>query len=153
MSQQDKRKDILKQIIALIEKNIVPDGQTATSLQIEKADMDAIIIPNMCKIMATYNIPSATCNTDTSKAVPENIVAENKITSSTGTSWVKIIFIILGIVVVAFVGLVAVFAVRAKIAQEKEDNPEEVVAPTPSASQLQVAQTPPPTPPQASPSA
>lgn len=153
LSQQDKRKEILNKIVALITKSIAPDGQTPSSLQIEKVDMDATIMPNMCKIMATYNIPSATCNTDTTKAVPENVTSENKISTSTGMSWVKIIFIILGIVVVAFIGLVAVFAVRAKIAQEKEDNPEEVVAQTPSASQLQVAQTPPPTPPQASPSA
>jgi PKD repeat protein len=118
ISQQDKRKEALQKIVNVIGSHVAPEWKTPTNTQIEKADMDDIVVPNICKIMSIYTIPSSLCSTSDIKVVPENMTVE---TGETSTNWLKIIFIVLGIVVVGFIGLVVVFAVKAKLKQEQEE--------------------------------
>ena len=117
ISQQDKRKEVLQKIINIIGNNVAPEGKTPTTTQIDKTDMDEIVIPNICKIMSIYTIPSSLCSTSDIKTVPENVTVE---TGESSTNWLKVIFIILGIAVVGFIGLVVVFAIKAKMKQEQE---------------------------------
>ena len=87
--------------------------------------MDTIIMPDICSIMDIYSIPSSFCSTNNLKAVPDNITVQTGTTvavAKSGTSILKIIFIILGIFVGIFVALVVIFAVRAKMRQEKDEN-------------------------------
>ncbi len=118
ITQQDKRKEVLQKIVDVIWKNVAPDGKTPTTTQIDKIDMDEIVIPNICKIMNLYSIPSNLCSTSDIKPVPENVTLE---TGTKSTNWLKVIFIVLWIVVFGFIGLVVVFAVKAKMKQEKEE--------------------------------
>ncbi|MFA7298823.1 MAG: PKD domain-containing protein [Candidatus Absconditabacterales bacterium] len=121
-SQQDKRKQVLQDIITLITKNIAVEGQAVQTNQIDPLDMKTIIMPNMCRILAFYGIISDACPNDNVRIVTnaDTIKADN---AAGGSSWWKIVFIILGIIAGIFVILVIIFAVRAKMNQE-EDNGE-----------------------------
>ena len=68
-SQQDKRKQVLQEIINLIKKNLAVEGQAVQTNQIDPLDMTAIIMPNMCKILAFYSIVSDACPNDNVKIV------------------------------------------------------------------------------------
>ncbi|MDD3262284.1 MAG: PKD domain-containing protein [Candidatus Absconditabacteria bacterium] len=118
ISQQDKRKEVLQKIVNVISKSVAPEGQTPTTTQIDKTDMDEIVVSNICKIMSLYSIPSDLCNTTDIRAVPDDIPVEQ---GEQSTNRLKIIFIVLGIIVFGFIGLVVVFAVKAKLKQEKEE--------------------------------
>ncbi len=118
ISQQDKRKEVLQKIVNIIGNNVAPEGKTPTTTQIDKTDMDTIVVPNICKIMSIYTIPSSLCSTSDIRTVPENLSVE---TGESSTNWLKVIFIILGIAVVGFIGLVVVFAIKAKMKQEQEE--------------------------------
>lgn len=117
ITQQDKRKEVLQKIVNLISLNVAKDGAIPTATQIDKIDMDEIVIPNICKIMTIYTIPSELCNTADLKAVPDDLVVEQWTKSR---NWLKTVFIVFGVLVVAFIGLVVVFAIRAKKKQEQE---------------------------------
>jgi len=137
ISQQDKRKEILQNIVNTISANVATKW-TAMEWQIDKIDMDTIIMPNICVIMQFYSIPSTLCNSDNTKAVPEGIAVESGQKSS---SLLKIILIVLGILVWVFLILVVIFAVRARMGQEKEEEiggevpqpPTPTTTPTPTA--------------------
>jgi uncharacterized membrane protein len=77
-------------------------------------------MPNMCKILAFYSIASDACPDNDIKVVQwaDDIQSDNA--SSGGSRW-KIILIILWILVGVFIILVIVFAVRAKMNQQEED--------------------------------
>lgn len=119
-SQQDKRKQVLQDIITLITKNIAVEGQAVQTNQIDPLDMKTIIMPNMCRILAFYGIISDACPNDNVRIVTnaDTIKADN---AAWWSSWWKIVFIILWIIAGIFVILVIIFAVRAKMNQE-EDN-------------------------------
>lgn len=119
-SQQDKRKQVLQDIINLIKKNIAAEGTEVQTNQIDPLDMETIIMPNMCKILAFYSIASDACPNNAIKAITnaDTIKADN----ATGwTSRWKIVLIILWIIVGIFVVLVIIFAIRAKMNQETEN--------------------------------
>ncbi len=129
ISQQDKRKEILQKIVDTINKQVAPEWKNPTSNQIDKIDMEQIVMPNICVIMNLYNIPSSFCSTDTIKSVPDGVPLEKGTQSK---NRLKTIFIILGIVIVWFIWLVVVFAIKAKLKQEREeqeDNDEEYLPP------------------------
>jgi len=124
-SQQDKRKQVLQDIINLITKNIAVDGQTVKTNQIDPLDMKTIIMPNMCNILNFYTILSDACPNDNVKIVAnaDTIKSANATSSST---WWKIALIVLWIIVGVFVILVIIFAIRAKMNQKEEmENPPE----------------------------
>lgn len=118
-SQQDKRKQVLQDIINMIKKNLAPEGQAIQANQIDPLDMDTIIMPNICKILSFYTIVSDLCPNDNVKIVSnaDMIQADNV---AWWSSWWRIVFIILGIVVGIFVILVIIFAVKAKMNQREE---------------------------------
>jgi hypothetical protein len=119
VSQQDQRKVILQEIVDLISASVAPPGVTVGDNQIDAGDMEIIVMPNICKIMAFYSIPSTSCSSDTLKAIPEET---NVNQTQTGVQRrVKILFIVLGVVVVSFVGLIVVFAMRAKAKEGEEE--------------------------------
>lgn len=119
-SQQDKRKQVLQEIINLISKNIAPVGQTPQANQIESLDMTNIIMPNMCNILAFYSIISETCPNDNVKIVANADTIKSANTPSSSPSWLKILLIVIGSIVGIFVILVIIFAVRAKMNQQEE---------------------------------
>jgi hypothetical protein len=80
--------------------------------------MDTIIMPNICVIMQFYGIPSTLCNSEDTKAVPEGLVVE---TGQKSSSLLKIVLIVLGVLVGIFLILVVIFAVRARMNQEQEE--------------------------------
>ena len=123
-SQQEKRKEILQQIVTLISSHVADPDKAIADNQIEKNDMDTIVMPDICSIMEMYSIPSSFCSTSTLKAVPDGIVTQQGTTpvKVSSTSVIKIIFIILGAFVGIFMILVIIFAIRAKMRQEKEEN-------------------------------
>ncbi len=120
-SQQDKRKQVLQEIINLISKNLAADSTTVQTHQIDPLDMKTIIMPNICNILSFYSIVSELCPNDDVRIVPDadTIVANNVTWWST---WWKIVFIVLGIVVGIFVILVIIFAIRAKMNQQEESS-------------------------------
>ncbi len=119
-SQIDKRKAVLQDIINVIRKNLASEGSEVQANQIDPLDMKVIIMPNMCKILAFYSIASDACPDNDIKVVQwaDDIQSDNA--SSGGSRW-KIILIILWILVSVFIVLVIVFAVRAKMNQQEED--------------------------------
>lgn len=124
-SQQESRKSILQQIVNLIQSNVAGTGSAIQDNQIDNNDMNTIIMPDICSIMDIYSIPSSFCSTSNLKAVPDNITVQTGTTvavATSGTSILKIIFIVLWVFVGIFVALVVIFAVRAKMRQEKEEN-------------------------------
>jgi len=124
-SQQDKRKEILQQIVNLITAHVADPKKAIADNQIEKNDMDTIIMPDICSIMEMYSIPSSFCSTSTLKAVPDNLTVQQgtaPVATKSSTSIIKIIFIVLWAFVWIFVILVVIFAVRAKMRQEKDEN-------------------------------
>lgn len=124
-SQQDQRKAILQSILDLIQKSAAPAGDPVKENQIDPIDIDAIIVPNMCRIMSFYNIPSSLCPNADIKIVDTPVAAAN---ASSGTRR-KVLLRIVGIGAGIFVLLLVVFAVRAKIKQANADE-EDVVVPT-----------------------
>lgn len=101
----------------MISASVAPVGVEVGENQIDAVDMEVIVMPNMCKIMGFYSIPSASCISDALQVVPEEEVTPVQ----TGVKkWVKALFIILGIAVLGFVGLVVAFAVRARMKEEGE---------------------------------
>ena len=87
--------------------------------------MDTIIMPDICSIMEIYSIPSSFCSTASVKAVPDNIAVEQWTTATpvkTKTSALQIVFWVLWSFITIFIILVVIFAVRAKMRQEKDEN-------------------------------
>jgi len=68
-SQQDKRKQVLQEIINLIKKNIAAEGQVVQTNQIDPLDMKNIIMQNICNILSFYSIISDVCPNDNVKIV------------------------------------------------------------------------------------
>jgi len=116
-SQQDKRKQVLQDIINLITKNLAAAWVEVKTNQVDPLDMTTIIMPNMCNIIAFYSIASDACPNNAIKSVDAIIQS----TPSSSISRRKIILIILWILLGAFVVLVIIFAIRAKVNQDKEN--------------------------------
>lgn len=118
ITQNDQRKKILNQMVTLIAQKIADDPTQQKEDEITKDDMDLFIVPNLCKIMVYYNIPSESCSsTDTKIVENENIQAE----SSSG-SGLKILFIVLWSLVWIFVIIIVIFAIKARM--NKDDDEE-----------------------------
>jgi len=121
-SQQETRKDILNKILAMISEKITPSGAEQKEDQIDQFDMDEIIMPNMCKIMIFYNLPSKYCISPELQTTVEEKIPEAKKGNS---SRLKIVLIILGIIIIAFWWIIVIFAIKAKKSEEEdfiEDN-------------------------------
>ncbi|MEI6672838.1 MAG: hypothetical protein WCL02_05965 [bacterium] len=82
--------------------------------------MTNIIMPNMCKILAFYNIVSDACPNDNVKIVANADTIKSANASTSSPSWLKILLIVIGSIVGIFVILVIIFAIRAKMNQQEE---------------------------------
>ncbi|MFA5747732.1 MAG: PKD domain-containing protein [Candidatus Absconditabacterales bacterium] len=120
ISQQDQRKAILQKIVDNITKNVATDGTDIGENQVDPVYMKSIML-SICNIMKIYTIQSNACVSEDTKVVPENIPTESGVKK---INRLKIILIILGSLVGLFVILVIIFAVKAKINQESEIEPE-----------------------------
>lgn len=118
-TQQDKRKDILNQILATIAEKVVilQDWEELKSDEIDSIDMETTIITNMCKIMDYYGIPSEKCSSDQLKPVPTWVIQE--------TTWmsklVKTLLIVLWVIVWLFIVVVVIFAVKSRLTKKEEE--------------------------------
>ncbi len=126
-SQQDQRKTVLQEIIDTIKKNLATVGATVKDTEVDPVDMTSVIMPNICKIVTFYGIVSANCPSDNVKIISDTsgIQTEN----GTKTSRLRIVLIVVGIVAALFVLLIVIFAIRAKMNQNTEENEEEVTPP------------------------
>lgn len=125
---QDTQKDILQDIGTIIGRSVAADSSNIQADQIDPTDMQSVIIPNICLITGFYNIPTETCVYDNEqvKPIPTN-VTEQIGTSSGLAWWIKIMLIVLSVFVLGFIGLVVLFAVKAKMkwSQDEEDTQED----------------------------
>ena len=62
ISGDEKRKILLQDIIEIIRPNLSTEGEEIQENQIDILDMNDIIMPNICKIIAAYNMDSETCH-------------------------------------------------------------------------------------------
>ena len=126
-SQQDKRKEILQDIVNLTASSQAPTGEPIKDEQIDPFDMEAIILPSICRIMNFYTIPSELCGSDILQALPQDAVEDLWSNKDWMKKWVKTLFVVLGILIAVFVTLVVIFAMRAKMAEKWEEGEEEEV--------------------------
>lgn len=114
-SQQDKRKQVLQDIINVIKKHLAAEWAVIDANQVDPLDMKMIIMPNMCKIISFYQIASEAC--------PDNVIQDvsTATKSRSWSTWWKVVLIVLWILVWIFVALVIVFAVKAKMNQQEEN--------------------------------
>jgi len=113
---QDTQKDILQDIGTVIGRNVAENSNDIQTDQIDPIDMQTIIIPNICLITEFYSIPTETCTYDNEeiKNIPTTVTQE--VGMKTGlASWIKIMLIVLSVFVLGFIGLVVLFAIKAKI--------------------------------------
>jgi putative effector of murein hydrolase LrgA (UPF0299 family) len=78
-------------MVALIAEKIATNPEEQKEDEITKDDMDLFIVPNLCKIMAYYNIPSESCISADTKIVEEQNIEIEK----SGISGLKILFVVL----------------------------------------------------------
>jgi len=119
---QDTQKDILQDIGTVIGRNVAENSNDIQTDQIDPIDMQTIIIPNICLITEFYSIPTETCTYDNEeiKNIPTTVTQE--VGTKTGlASWIKIMLIVLSVFVLGFIGLVVLFAIKAKIKWSQED--------------------------------
>jgi len=119
VSQQDQRKIILQDIVNMIWAAVPPAWSTVGDNQIHSDDMEIIVMPNMCKIMAFYDIPSTSCNNDGLKTIPQE--TKTDAVKKWVKWWVKALFIILWVVVISFIGVVVMFALKARQNEEEDE--------------------------------
>lgn len=60
-SQQDKKKELLQEIIDIIYDNAAQEENKVQEDEIDPTDITTIVIPNLCKIIAIYKIPADSC--------------------------------------------------------------------------------------------
>ena len=112
ISENDAKKEILNEIIKIIQSKISDDPNTQEADQILREDMTDIIMPNMCKILNYYSIPSEKCSSDNTKITnPNDIKAE----WTTKKSALKTVLIVIWSIIWVLVLVVVWFAIKAKL--------------------------------------
>jgi len=61
----------------LISRNLATEGGQTHGHQVDRLDMDAIIMPNMCKIIHFYGIVSEACPSDDIRILSPSIRPDN----------------------------------------------------------------------------
>lgn len=117
LSQNNKREDILNKILAMISQKITKNPTEQKPDEITKDDMDAIIVPNICKITLYHNIPSEKCESIDTKFVKDNWIKAE----TWSKSWLKILLIVLWSFVWLFVAIIVVFALKAKFNKNQDE--------------------------------
>lgn len=124
LSIADKRKNIINEILDIVKaKTVTPWAWISVREdEVDINDLDSIIVPDLCKIMNYYTIPSDKCQSTDLKAIPETVVTQT--VTKTWMSWLKILLIVaLSLIWIAWV-VVAVFAIKAKLNKNEEEEEE-----------------------------
>jgi len=117
LSQNNQREIILNKILAIISQKITKNTLEQKPDEITKDDMDTIIVPNICKITIYYNIPSEKCVSEDTKPTNDTWVK----TETGSKSGLKILFIVLWTFVWIFVIIIVIFALKAKINKQQDE--------------------------------
>jgi len=126
---QEKQKDALQEIVVKIGQSTAEDSSNIQADQIDSADMEMIVIPNICIITELYNIPTENCDYGDKESsmvttIPDQV--NDQISGSWWLAWwIKILLIILGVLVFGFIGLVVLFAFKAKMREKEGDQEDE----------------------------
>ena len=118
LSQNDQRKENLTKILSTITQKISNNPNNQKPDEIARDDMDLIIMPNLCKIMAYYDIPSESCSSQDTKIVEDEWIE----TEDEWISGLQILFIILSAFVWIFIVLVVIFAVKARMNKDEDQD-------------------------------
>lgn len=125
MDTNEMRKSKLIELYNKIAQH-VGQWNTIQDNQIFQDDFKNVVEKNICENIAKeYNIATiSVCensnkHSDTSKLVPE--VKPSTTTSSGFPTWLKVILWILAIVVVGFVGVIAAFAIKARLRENHDE--------------------------------
>ena len=123
LSQQDKRKEKLQEILTAIQQKTTDDIDNQWDDEILKSDLDWIVVPNICKIMSYYEITSSTSLCDGTQVVkvPDATDVE-QVSKSKLSTWLKVLIISLSLLIWIFVILVIIFAIKAKINRKRDDD-------------------------------
>lgn len=152
---QEIQKDILQNIGVVIGRSVAASSSDIQADQIDPIDMKDIIVPNICLITQFYNIPTETCTYDNEEIKNIPTTTQEVGTKTWLASWIKIMLIVLSVFVIGFIGLVILFAIKAKIKWAQGDGndtqedeyivPQDVInPPTPQPEPTQeTTQTPP----------
>jgi hypothetical protein len=87
---------------------------------IDQTDLNLIIMPNICRILNYYTIPSETCAAIAAQQSDEFVPSVPEDTDSAWSplrSILRRVLIVLGVLILIFGGLVGFFALKAKRAQ------------------------------------
>lgn len=124
-SQLDERKEQLQEILNTIKDNATEDLENQKEDEITKSDLDSVVVPNICKIMNYYNIPSNTnicwVTEDTIAVAEVSEKDTEKPSKNRLSTWLKVLIISLSSLIWLFVILVIFFAVKAKINRNNEE--------------------------------
>ena len=120
LSQNDKRKRVLNEMLSLISEKITKNVENQKPDEIIKEDMDSIIMPNICKIMNYYEIASEKCASDDVKIIDDTAVKVER----WARSGLKILLIVLLSSVWLLVAVIAFFAIKAKMNKQEYSEDE-----------------------------
>ncbi len=109
----------MQDIINLITKNLAKQDTQVENNQVDPVDMKNIIMPNMCVILGFYSIASDACPDNALKLVDANTTI--KADNASGIAWWKILIIVFACLVGVFIILVIIFAIKAKMNQQEEN--------------------------------
>ena len=147
---QEAQKNILQQIIDFVGWHVAEPGTAIQENQIDSRDMQNIIIPNICKITEFYGIPTDSCIYDEDSPVAIIPTDVTQTTWSSGLAWwIRVLLIVIWVLVVGFVWLIILFAIKAKMKLNNPDNqesdeyivPQEVAQPETAAEPQQETQS------------
>lgn len=125
---QEERRKILETISATISANIAKSDKNIGEDEIANEDFQETVKPNLCKIANDYSIATKLCNEYNKGNTDYKPILENTNTQESEKNgfpiWLKVLLWIVGIVVVAFVGTIIAFAIKAKLREriESEDS-------------------------------
>lgn len=121
-TQKENQKMILQNIINSLASAIATDTSSQNESQITQDDMDYIIVPNICIIANYYQVVTELCASwDDNIQINTETVENEQVWMSGFLKWTLIIlWIVFGI----FIGLIVVFAIKAKLRNNTEEDEE-----------------------------
>lgn len=121
IAENDVKKQKLNEILNVIKSKITDDELNQQADEITKSDMEDIIMPNMCKILDYYSIPSETCSSENTKFVDNNTEIDDSSNDSGSKKWLKVVLIVVVSLVWLLWIMILLFAVKAKLSKTDEE--------------------------------
>lgn len=117
----DYKKGKLQEIWSLFSKKVAKDPKIQQDDEITKGDMNNLVTPNLCKIANYYLIQTTKCGKLEWVGPALTEEQENIKSEKIGMPWwLKVILIILWILVGAFLVMIIVFAIKARMKTDDE---------------------------------